>query len=146
MISYKITFEDFAGEEHTETYWFNMSKSETEAFLAKYHGSLAYMIARISEQKDPEAIIAFVMDLLHAAYGKMDDNRVNFRKEEEYWKDWRSSNGFEKFYEEVLGNDEKLGRFIRGVFPKEVQKKMDENSVENEEKLKAIQAADVVIT
>ena len=143
MISYKVSYDDYDGRPHVETHYFNLNQTELNMLNARYGGSLQNTIARLSMTENAKEMMDILMDVFKTSYGRMDDDRVHFRKSEQIWDDFASTPAFDKLFMETMGSDEKSAEFIRGVLPK----KMAENAEKEDPaaKIAALQSADVII-
>ena len=128
MTSYKVTYEDYAGKSRAETVYFNINETELHQLNARYGGSLTETLARIAQTESPKETMDLLMDILRTAYGRMDDDRVHFRKSDEIWEDWVSTPCFDKFFMDVLTDDKKTAEFIKGVLPKRVRAAVEDRT------------------
>ena len=152
MKSYKVTYNDWDGNPVNETYYFYINETELAVLNGKYDGSLARTLARLTQDNSPREAMEILMDILKTAYGVMDDDRKHFRKassDPKIWEDFISTEGFNKFFMDVMGDDAKCAEFIKGIMPKALQDAMDadtNNGKEPSKKLAMLTAADVTIT
>lgn len=144
MTSYKVTYEDYAGNSRTETHYFNLTQTELQLINARYDGSLQNTLARLSVTQSAKELMDVLMDVFKASYGRMDDDRVHFRKSEAILDDFMSTPAFDKLFMEIMSSDEKSAEFMRGVLPKKMAESV--GSDEAAAKIAALQAADVTIS
>lgn len=83
------------------------------------------------------------MDVFKTSYGRMDDDRVHFRKSKEIWEDFASTLAFDKLFMQIMSSDETSAEFMRGVMPKEAAKSVDSGEAAAE--IAALQSADVTV-
>ena len=152
MRSYNVTYNDWDGNPVSETYYFNLNETELAALNSKYNGSLIRTLARLTKDNSPKEAMEILMDVIRASYGVMDDDRRHFRKAStnpQIWEDFVSTEGFNKFFLEVMGDDAKCAEFVKGIMPKALQEAVDAdtaNGTEGSKRLAALTAADVTIT
>lgn len=144
MTSYKVTYEDYAGKTHTETHYFNLTQTEISMLNARYGGSFQNTLARLSMTENAREMMDILMDMFKTSYGKMDDDRVHFRKSEQIWDDFASTPAFDKLFMEIMGSDKTSAKFIRGVLPPKLAESVD--SEDTAAKVSELQSADVVVS
>lgn len=143
MTSYKVTYEDYAGNSRTETHHFNLSETELNLLNARYGGSLQNTLARLSMTENAKEMMDILMDVFKTSYGRMDDDRVHFRKSPEIWDDFASTPAFDKLFVEIMSTDENSAKFMRGILPKKRAESVGEDAAA---KIAALQSADVTVT
>lgn len=143
MISYNVTFEDWDGKSHTETHRFNLTKTEVQTLNARYGGSLQNTLARLSMTENAREMMDILMDVFKTAYGRMDDDRVHFRKSEKILDDFASTPAFDKLFMEIMSSDENSAAFVRGILPKKMQEAAEGEDAAS--KVAALQSADVTV-
>ena len=150
MKSYNVTYEDWSGAKVTETYYFNLNETELSILNSRYNGSLIRTLARLTKDNSPKEAMEILMDVVKAAYGVMDDDQRHFRKAStnpKIWEDFVSTEGFNKFFIDVMSDDAKCAEFVRGIMPKKLQEAADGDSGSQASKRFAmLTAADVEIT
>lgn len=144
MISYKVTYDDYEGRPRVETHYFNLNQTEVNLLNARYGGSLQNTLARLTMTENPKEMMEILMDVFKTAYGRMDDDRVHFRKSEQIWDDFASTPAFDKLFVETMSSDEKSAEFIRGVLPKKMAENADKEDAAA--KIAALQSADVTVS
>ena len=137
MLREKVTYEDFNGEEITETLEFNLSKTElTEMNLAQ-DGGLEKFIDRIVEEKDQLKIYNLFKEIILKAYGKRSDDGKSFIKKDENGRllseGFEQTAAFDAFIMDLLSseNAEKATNFIIGVVPKDLAAQVKDAKTNN---------------
>jgi hypothetical protein len=69
MLKREITYEDFNGNSVTDTYYFNLTRTEMIELEVKYEGGLEAALQRIIETKDMKNLISEFQNIILAAYG-----------------------------------------------------------------------------
>ena len=144
MTSYKVTYEDYAGKSRTETHYFNLTRTEIAMLNARYGGSLENTFARLTMTENAREMMDILMDVFKTSYGRMDDDRVHFRKSPEIWDDFASTPAFDKLFMDIMSSDEKSAAFMRGVLPPKVAEEVDESDAAT--KIAELQSADVTVS
>ena len=80
MFKKTITYLDYNGQERTEDFYFNLSKSEMIMLESTTPGGYVAMLQRIIDSKDNTALMKTFTDLIKMSYGvKSDDASVSLR-------------------------------------------------------------------
>lgn len=128
MILKTITYTDHNDKEHTEGFYFNISKGEfmlweMEAVDAETEG-MTDKIERLMRSRDGKEIVAVFKDIVAKSYGvKTADGR--FMKEDVDGKPlvvhFRSTEAYDELVYELATNAEAGAEFINGLLPKKVR-------------------------
>ena len=144
MTSYKVTYTDYAGAERTEIHYFNISKTELQMLNARYGGDLDKVLARLSMTEDKRETMEFLMDVFKTAYGRMDDDHVHFRKNDQIWDDFASTPAFDKLFMQIMSSDQTSAEFVKGVLPRDIGEGAE--SGDAAAKIAELQKADVTVS
>lgn len=115
MLKKEVTYEDFDGNQVTETLYFHISKSQV---VEMQHGGVAEMLKRVTV---PGATIEDIFEsfkkLLGMGYGERIDGKT-FRKDPEKTKDFLDSPAYDAlFMSLVQGGTQNMLEFIGGMLP-----------------------------
>ena len=126
MLKKDITFENFAGEEVTQTHWFNLSKVQAMKLVSE-HGGMDKYLQNIIDTKNTEGFIDFVEGLVYKAYGKRDESNPEiFDTSKEAKDEFKNSPAFDEVVYSLLTSESEFTEFFFGILPKamrdEVQK------------------------
>ena len=143
MTSYKVTYEDYNGNQRTEKHYFNLTRTELSVLNARYGGSLKQTLARLTMTENADEMMSLLLDVFKTSYGRMDDDGVHFRKSGQIWDDFASTPAFDKLFMQIMSSDETSAEFMRGVMPKEAAKSVDSGEAAAE--IAALQSADVTV-
>lgn len=144
MVSYNVTYDDYAGKKRTETHYFDLTRTEINMLNARYGGSLEQTLARLTMTENAREMMDILMDVFKTAYGRMDDDRVHFRKSPEIWDDFASTPAFDKLFMETMSSDEKSAAFMRGVLPPKAAEAVDNGDAAA--RIAELQSADVIVS
>ncbi|MBO7449342.1 MAG: hypothetical protein J6U54_03145 [Clostridiales bacterium] len=124
MLKQDITYVDFNGIERTESFYFNLTKTELAELDIDAGGTLRQRLMRLMETQDNFGMAKFFKELIVKAYGEKSDDGRYFDKGEDnaYGKRFTRSNAFDKFFTELLSDPSgnKAEAFLYGVVPKDV--------------------------
>jgi hypothetical protein len=120
MLKLPITYTNFDGEEETDTFWFNITKSELIEFEVSYEGGFVNALNKIIESKDHKAIIAEFKKLILMAYGEKSADGKRFVKSEELCQEFVQTAAYDALFVKLSTDDEYAAEFINGVVPKDM--------------------------
>lgn len=119
------TYTDYAGNERTETFHFNLTKAEVLEMEMNQSGGMEQYIKRIIDAQDTAEIIKVFKQLLLTSYGEPSPDGRRFIKSPELSKEFEETEAFSDMFMELSTDDVKAAKFIEDVLPKmnEDQKK-----------------------
>lgn len=121
MFAKTVTYEDFDGEKRTETYMFNLTKSELLMWITtEGEYTLDKVLERLVEKKNGRQIMETVEDLLHRSYGVKSLDGRKFEKSEEIWKDFFYTEAYSQIFMELVTDENKTAEFVNGLVSKDL--------------------------
>lgn len=123
MISKEITFEDFAGNTVTDTFWFHLSGAEVTELAMSRRGLDEYL-QEIIKTEDVGQLFVIFKELLGMAVGKPLNDRV-FDKSDMITAEFMRSGAYEEFFFELIGNPRMAAEFIKEIMPKNLEDRID---------------------
>jgi hypothetical protein len=118
MITEKITYVDFNGEEQTETAYFNLTESELMRFDASIPGGLKKKIEKAEKEKDPYVIMSLFEDIILRSYGfKSEDGRRFEKANGRYAEEFAETAAYQALIMKFIKNPELATNFITGLAP-----------------------------
>lgn len=142
MLTRTITFENFDGEQVSQTLYFNLSKSELMEVELSTPGGFGAKIDKVAESKDGGQIIAAYKEILKLAYGERSADGKHFRKSDEIWDNFVASQAFDEFFFELITDAAVAADFVNALVPKHMQdsvRRQVEKGAESTEKFVAEQ-------
>lgn len=122
MLKRDITYENFNGDLVTETYYFNLSKSEILSLDASYKNGLNDEIKRIVDAGDTKSLIHEFQKLILLSYGIKSEDGKRFIKTEELREEFIQSAAYDVLFMELATNDTLAAEFMLGIMPKDMAK------------------------
>jgi hypothetical protein len=141
MIKKTITYEDYNGDERTKDFYFHMNQVEFSKLNGEIPGGIEKRMQKVIEDRDDDALLRIIDLLVSRGYGEFND-------EDEFTK--ISKNGrplYEKFVNtdaydqliiELIQNENNIVEFLRGMMPKKVQGRIDEEMKKRQEEEKKL--------
>ena len=137
MLKKTITSVDFDGNERTEDYYFNITKSEITKAQLSHDGGLTVKLDRIVKaQSVPDLIAAFEF-FVDLSYGVKSDNGKYFKKTKEDLEEFKSSAAYDVLFMELISDTKAAIAFITGILPPEISSQIG-NDAEINKKLEEI--------
>lgn len=117
MITKKITYENFDGEEITEELYFRLS---TKEMSDDEFQKIRDRIADGYKKKDNLQVLNAILEIVIKSYGKKSEDGKAFIKTEEATKNFENSEACDELAYELLNNEGELQKFIEGIMPKKL--------------------------
>lgn len=118
MIKKTITYEDFDGNEHTEDFYFNLTKSELIELEAAYDGKFGETLKKIVEAEDNAAILREFKKIIQMSYGERSEDGKHFIKSEDATKSFLQHAAYSTLFLELAQDATAMAEFVTGIMPK----------------------------
>jgi hypothetical protein len=120
MLKREITYEDFDGQTVTETFYFNLTKTEIVQLEVDYDGGLESTLRRIITTEDVKALMREFKKIVLMAYGVRSEDGKRFVKNDELREAFTQTAAYDALFIELATNDEAAAKFIQGIIPKDL--------------------------
>lgn len=142
MLKKTVTYTDYNGVDHTEDFYFNLSK--VECIELEYSlgpgNSLSDVITILINNNDIGTIISTIKKIVLTAYGEKSPDGKRFVKSDEMRDEFSQTVVFENIYWELVTNPEKAADFIAGILPSDLRNNLGPNpKAEIMDRMKLIQ-------
>lgn len=122
MISEKITYTDYNGNERTETFNFNLTKAELTEMELSVEGGLTTMMQRIIDAQDTPALIKIFKKLVLKSYGVKSDDGRRFIKSETLSEEFSQTEAYSQFFMKLATDADAATKFVNGIVPSDISK------------------------
>lgn len=119
MLKKTITYTDYDGNERTEDFYFNLSRSEIILLETTTPGGYASMLQRIIDSKDNVELMHVFTELIKKSYGIKSEDGKHFIKNESVVNDFINSAAFDQMFVEFFTTENAAADFATGIIPKE---------------------------
>ena len=126
MLKKTITYTDWFGDERTEDFYFNLSKSELSELQASEEGGLIRFIDKIVKTVDQRKLIEMFKGLILKSYGEKSDDGRRFIKSKELSEAFSQTPAYDILFMELSSDDVAAADFIKGIIPADLADKLDE--------------------
>jgi len=117
MLKRNITYKDFNDEEVTETFYFNLSKTELIELEVSYEGGLQGAIQRIIEAKDERALVMEFKRIVLLSYGERSADGKRFIKNDQLREEFTQTAAYDALFMELATDEDAAAKFIQGILP-----------------------------
>lgn len=118
MLVKEITYTDFNGDERTEKFYFNLTKSELMEKQLTHPGGYVEYLERIIAAKDQVLVVEAFRDLILDSYGEKSEDGKRFVKSKTISEGFHQSEAYSELFISLLSNPEEAAAFVRGIIPK----------------------------
>lgn len=139
MISRTITYKDYAGNQRTDTFYFNLTQAELSEIQNTTPGGFSNAMMKAVRDNDIPTIYRFFKDLIDKSYGEKTDDTgrfgVRFSKKDangnKLVNQFMETEAYSALFTELTSDEQKMISFIKGVIPPDMAKKIDANQSGN---------------
>lgn len=122
MLAKSITYTDYNGLKRTETFYFNLNKSELIEMDAMIPGGMNAAYRMILEKNDAPSLMSTFKTIILKAYGIKSPDGRRFEKSKEISEAFEQSPAYDEFFMDLISGDGKNTlEFIRGILPPDMQ-------------------------
>jgi hypothetical protein len=132
MLKRDITYEDFNGETVTETFYFNLTKSELVELQVGYEGGLEATLNKIIKAEDIKSLISEFKNVVLLSYGIRSEDGKRFIKSDQLREEFSQTAAFDALFMDLATNENAAATFVKGVVPASMTAEMEkvENTLE----------------
>lgn len=117
MLKKTITYKDFNGEDRTEDFYFNLTRTEVMAMEMSIEGGLVQLIEKIVAEKNGEKLIKLFQEVILKAYGEKSPDGKYFMKSDEISARFTWTNAYDQLFTELSTNADAAANFINAIVP-----------------------------
>lgn len=123
MLKQSITYTDFNDVQHTEDFFFNLTKAElAEMEIAS---DMSDSLQRIVAAGNGGAIMKEFKSIIAKAYGVKSDDGKRFIKSPELSAEFEQTAAYDELFMRVVTDAQFAADFITGIFPKDIQERAE---------------------
>lgn len=128
MLKKTITYTDYNGVEHTEDFYFNLSKAELTEMELSEKGGFGEMLQGIIDADEHTKLVPIIKDLIFKAYGEKSDDGKRFIKSPELSTAFSQTEAYSELFMEIATDAELSAAFVNGIIPVDIQEKVAEST------------------
>ena len=138
MYAKKIDYVDYNGQERSETFYFNLTKTElTQMDMVQAGGLQGYINKIIETRNGKEVMDAFNM-LLSKSYGEKSLDGRRFVKSPELYKAFTETEAYNKFFYDLVTDSKAAAEFVNGVVSSVMEELPKDQQVLTQAKMEAM--------
>jgi hypothetical protein len=131
MFKRDVTYEDFDGDKVTETFYFNLTKTELIELEVEYKGGLKEALERIIKAQDNKMLVAEFKRIVLLAYGIKSDDGKRFVKSDALREEFSQTAAYDALFMELAMDSDSAAAFINGIVPKDFAKEIEKAAAGN---------------
>lgn len=120
MVKKTITYKDFDGQERTEDYYFNLTKTELTEMELSMNGGLSTLLEKIIKERDMKQLIEYFKRIVLDSYGEKSLDGRMFIKNEKLKEEFKSTMAYSEIFMELANDDKAAAEFINGILPSDL--------------------------
>lgn len=129
MLKKTITYTDYNGVQHTEDYYFNLTKAELADMQMSEREGFDQKLKNIIEAKDNKSIYETFKYFIHKSYGEKSIDGKRFMKTDPVtgaplYIAFMETEAYSELVFELIQSDETMAAFINGIMPKEISEQI----------------------
>lgn len=113
-----ITYTDYDGVQHTDKFYFNISKAELIEMDASETGGLTKRLQEIVDANETADIFKRVKSIILKAYGRKSPDGKRFIKSPEMSQEFEQTEAYSELIIEFMQNPKSFEEFMRHTLPK----------------------------
>lgn len=113
-----ITYTDYDGVQHTDKFYFNISKAELIEMDASETGGLTKRLQEIVDANETADIFKRVKSIILKAYGRKSPDGKRFIKSHEMSQEFEQTEAYSELIMEFMQNPKSFEEFMRHTLPK----------------------------
>lgn len=127
MLKRTINFEDYNGEQASETHYFNMTKAELIELEVEYKQGFGALLQNMIDQEDTRGLVREVKRLILLSYGEKSEDGRRFIKNDRLREEFAQTAAYQHLFMELAQDDKKASEFFLGILPRDLAEQADEN-------------------
>lgn len=129
MLKKTVTYEDYNGVEHTEDFYFNLTKVECMELEFGFGAdeTLSGSIQTLINAGDMATVIKTIKKIVLTSYGIKSPDGKRFIKNDTIRTEFEENPAFEQIYWELVTNSEKAADFLTGIVPSAIRNSLGDN-------------------
>ncbi len=131
MLKREIAYEDFNGNQVTDIFYFNISKTELIELEVEYEEGFGAMIQKVIDTKDRKTLIKQFKEIILLAYGQKSEDGKRFIKSDQLREEFSQTAAFNTLFIEFATDDKAAAIFLKSVLPRDMIGEIDKALADN---------------
>ena len=134
MLKKTIKFEDYNGEQRSEVYYFNLTKSELTRWNFEHKEGIGPYVDRMLKENNYRELLRVFEDLISMSYGIPDADGLHFRKSKAITEDFENSPAYDELFMELVNDNTKFEAFVTALVPRDLAAEIKKQQAEEAKK------------
>lgn len=117
MLTKRISYVDYDGNNRSEIFYFNLTRSEVTELQLTYPGGYAQYIEKTIDSMDRPKLMEMFKDIIKRSYGEKSDDGKRLIKSEELSNAFMQTLAYDELFMELCTEPDAAINFISGVLP-----------------------------
>ena len=126
MLKKEITYENFDGEEVTDTFYFNVSKPEIIELEVEIEGGFGRMMERIVEANNTKLLVQEFKRIILLAYGVKSEDGKRFIKSDELREEFSQTAAYSELFMQLALDADAAAEFIKAILPRDLSDTLED--------------------
>jgi hypothetical protein len=127
MLKHEISYTNFDDEKVTETFYFNISKSELVELDVEHQEGMYEWLQTMQKTNDKKTLFHEFKKIVLMAYGQKSPDGKRFIKNDELREEFSQSAAFEELFVQLMTDETVIATFIKGVLPKDLSEEVEKS-------------------
>ena len=133
MLKQTVTYTDFDDVQHTETLYFNISKSELLANIAlkdrlEKTAAMLQGVSRDLTVDEIKEVVELVKIFMKISYGIRSEDGRRFKKNDQIWEEFTETAAYDEFFMSLFTEPNKAVEFLMNVVPKDLREQAEQEA------------------
>ena len=128
MLKKTIKYTDYNGVEHTEDFYFNLSKAELTEMELSTKGGYGEMLQGIVEADEHDKLVPIIKEIIFKAYGEKSDDGKRFIKSPELSTAFSQTEAYSELFMEIATDADASSAFVNGIIPADIKDQVAEST------------------
>lgn len=117
MIVKKIDYVDYDGNPRSESFYFNLTRSEVTELQLIYPGGYAQHIEKIVDSNDRPSLMKMFKDIIKRSYGEKSEDGKRLIKSDELSVAFMQTPAYDQLFMELCTDADAAIAFVSGILP-----------------------------
>lgn len=127
MLAKKIDYTDYDGNSRSETFYFNLNKTELTEMDMLTPGGLKTKIETAVKDNDTRTVFELFKKIVLSSYGVKSPDGKRFIKSPELSEEFSQTEAYNVLFMELVSDENAVENFIKHVVPKDLADSIDSN-------------------
>lgn len=120
MLKRSITYDDYNGNNVTDIFYFNISKTELIELEVEFDQGFSSLLEKLIETKDHKELIKNFKRIVLMAYGQKSEDGKRFIKSDALREEFSQTAAYNVLFLELATDDNAAVVFLKGVLPSDL--------------------------